>query len=236
MDDNTRNLVSVNLSDTNLVDEITEIDASEDAFSYAAPVPDDRYLAKIVMGSDGPKMDQDPKTKVVNYIVPIEARVVEGSDEVKDAILFANAGTYIRRGKKVSVVAAILSKLGVALEAQMGKLTLCRKLQAMLKKEPSIYVDTEWQAYDSTDGPRGRTFLKGMKNFPLGPDGKHIPEAENPRTHVVCPARSKVVRFVSVKEGKRVVGAAVGAPVGNVPKPRKVTAPPVEEEVLEEFE
>ncbi len=223
-------LTPINLADVNLTDEEVEYSAEDDAFSQSAPVPDDEYLCKLTLGTGPDQKVPGPlvakSKRGTEYHVPIEVKIAEGP--FKDAVLFYTAKTTIQRGKKTCTAAGLIAELNYKVEAKTSKLKLVKTLVAALKKEPSVYVTTEWGAWDKTAGRNGMMVRRGMKNFPIGDDGKPMHEFLNVNTNNTVSAKARPVRFRSVKKG--------ATPKSAPAQPKTTAAASGADEILPELE
>ena len=140
-----------------------KLDASEDAWEYAAPAPTGRYSLKLFLAKDGVKLYDDDPNRAAIYGIAIEAKIVNShGGEFDGSIVFPRVSTAIRRGKNISTAAGLISKLGYKIPAEADHLTIARLMVQALKKE------LDWKGWSKTDN---RNVCNSMEDFPKDETG-----------------------------------------------------------------
>lgn len=170
IDDNTEHdlkgkipeLKTIDINDTSLPEGKEEtINPNADAWERACPPPDGVYLVKL---HEAKTAYQQGKTDdgEIYYVANVECRIQE-NEEWKDVVIFGKVSTYIGAGKEISTMAGLIVKFGVKVQPNVTHLALVKLLKKILAKEPKLYVEGEWKAWDMNTG----SWLKqGMKTFP----------------------------------------------------------------------
>lgn len=163
-----KELKAIDINDTSLPEGKEEtINPNADAWERACPPPDGTYLVKLHEARQcymkGETDDGD-----IYYVANLEAKIQE-NEEWKDVTVFGKVSTYIGAGKEISTMAGLIRKFGVNVSPQVTHLALIKLLKKCLAKEPKIYLEGEWKAWDT----HANSWIKqGMKNFPRTEDGK----------------------------------------------------------------
>jgi hypothetical protein len=160
--DKIKELKTIDINDTSLPEGKEEtINPSADAWERACPPPDGVYLVKL---HEAKTAYQQGKTEdgEFYYVANIECRIQE-NEEWKDVIIFGKVSTYIGAGKEISTMAGLIVKFGVKIQPNVTHLALVKLLKKVLAKEPKLYVEGEWKAWDM---PAGQWIKQGMKTFP----------------------------------------------------------------------
>jgi hypothetical protein len=157
-----KELKTIDINDTSLPEGKEEtINPSADAWERACPPPDGVYLVKI---HESKIAYQQGKTDdgEYYYVANIECKI-QDNEEWKDVIIFGKVSTYIGAGKEISTMAGLIVKFGVKVQSNVTHLALVKLLKKVLAKEPKLYVEGEWKAWDM---PANQWIKQGMKTFP----------------------------------------------------------------------
>jgi hypothetical protein len=187
-----KELKTIDINDTSLPEGKEEtINPNADAWERACPPPDGVYLVKL---HEAKTAYQQGKTDdgEYYYVANVECRIQE-NEEWKDVIIFGKVSTYIGAGKEISTMAGLIVKFGVKVQPNVTHLALVKLLKKVLAKEPKLYVEGEWKAWDMS---ANQWLKQGMKTFP-------VIDGSNPRAynHVVRDSKGGTVtaKFKPVK-------------------------------------
>lgn len=153
-----------------LMGEQVELDPTEDAWEFAAPIPVGVYDIRLFAAKDQPdnpawgQMLADPKDKnSIYYYCRLEGKVVSDNPDLKDVSVVnglygpLSVSTKIGKRKAISTMAGLIVKLGYKLSRQEGNVKMehgkvAQMFKAVLAKEPVIKVEIDWKAGYSIPG------------------------------------------------------------------------------------
>jgi hypothetical protein len=148
------------------------LDGNEDAWAKASPPPKGDYLVVLFLDNVKPVKTSAGEDY---YRVFIEGRIISEDPDVNTREVKTNLSTWIPRGKHISKAAGVAMKLGVKMpERPVSHCEqACLLVNAILHKEPKIWVRIDWQArYQESDGT-WRTMFSTQDQFPKNEDGSY---------------------------------------------------------------
>lgn len=191
-------LKAIDINDTDLPEGIShDIDPQADAYEVGAPPPAGNYALKCFLGRNGFQQgleDEDDKSSVY-YAVTLECKVAEG--EYEGRMAFPWLSTRIFAGNKTSTMATFINKYleengkDDRLKGTKTSLQQVKLLDKILRKEPILHADLDWDAYSKV---LNETVASGMTAFPKNKDGSYDNKVKD-RKGNVCYARSSVMRW-----------------------------------------
>jgi hypothetical protein len=205
-----------------------ELDFTEDAWSYGAPPPWGEYKFKLFFDKDGIlKGLEDPKDPAsVYYQFNLIGKITEGEHE--GVPVYTRVNTRIYRGKGISTMAGLLSKMIDVSKLPSTKLTplkLAKYTEQVIKKEPVVRGELDWRGayvWSDKDGKdQYENVFKHYGEFPVDPETKerlHVCMVTNTHTggKAEVRAQSQITRFFGKGEklvvpvGKNGTQASVG--------------------------
>ncbi len=154
----------------------SKLDPTEDAWEFSAPPPGGMaYKVQLFPQKDkGFIQDQaDPKdADSIFYAVNMECRVTEPS-EYAGIPVFSTVTTKIGRGKNISTMAGLISRLGYKLPDEAEPLQLFQMLAKILRKEPIGEVVLDWRGSYQDSKEKWHNVFNSMKDFPKNEDGEY---------------------------------------------------------------
>lgn len=193
----------VDINDLQLADEQVDINADADAFAGPPPPPDGDYLVKLSVGKRAVTSGKTGAGKLF-YMVDTNAKVIAGAFE--NRIFFDNVSTMVMDSSGTSRMAGVLKALGQSIGGRTSIVDLTRTYVNTLTGEPSLSVQTQWEAYcadcksdfESSKGKRGKKggiVLRGEKRFPQNENGGHRHQVECPNCGAMVSARPGVIAY-----------------------------------------
>jgi hypothetical protein len=174
---------AVDLNDPSLVVENLEVNVDADQFAFPAPPPAGVYEAKLkIKQTDGSDFVRKVTKKGKAYLqTQLELRlvIVGGElDKYDNWPIFDNfVSTLVNEQQGTNKMVGILKALGKQVPAKTNDVELCKMLRDAVAGEPSCKVSIEWEASaevgTDSDGNKVYERFKGMKRFPMAPDGKN---------------------------------------------------------------
>lgn len=172
-----------NLNDLELVDDqAMAINPEANAYEKLPPPPDDTYVCKLKLGSQGFTAGKT-KNDEPYIMAAIEARIVKEGDKLNNVPLFDRVSTVVLQNVGTSAMATLLVRgLGQKVPRSVTRKELATMLDTALAAEPLVRVTTEWQARTEIDPGKWKTIARGMKRFPPRKDadgnvvaGQYVP-------------------------------------------------------------
>jgi hypothetical protein len=172
--------VLASVADLLIEGEAVKMDYTEDAWSYGAPPPFGVYDFKLFLDKDGIKMSQeDPKNDKSVYIqFSLIGKIVGG--DFDGVPCYSRVNTRIFRGKDISTMAGLLSKLVKDPNLIPNPITprkLAGLLEQVLKKEPIVKGELDWRgSYSYKDKDTNKDVYENVyrhySEFPDDPENK----------------------------------------------------------------
>lgn len=238
-------LKTVDINDVELPEgPATEIDKEADAFEIPPPPPAGVYEVKCFLGEKGHQIGAlDPKDKkgTAYYMSFLELRILRPK-EFEGRRILTNTTTTVFGGGVTSQSATICNKMLEAMGKEQrvaGKRTakvVAKFLGTLLKKEPVVAVDCDWDAFSPDEPGRvnrrtgeqkmGRTIVTGMRNFPTADDGTTKLGYVTDKLGNKCFARLQVTRWLGKYEEEKKVEAPIAdlSDVGDIGEEAEVKA------------
>jgi hypothetical protein len=202
-------LKSIDINDTSLRDGKTEdINPDADAWGRPAPPPDGVYKVKLFLAKQAFQLGQiaakegekiDPAN--IYYVGNLECKIQE-DEKWKDSVVFGKVSTYIGAGKEINTMAGMIRKFGMVVPNKITHLELTRLFHKCLKKEPSLYCEGEWKAWDT----HKEEWIKvGMKNFSKKEDGSGYNHVIRNSKGEQVNAGFKINRWYGLKEYRQMM-------------------------------
>lgn len=204
----------VDINDLQLADEQVDLNADADAFAGPPPPPDGDYTVKLSVGKRAVTQGKAKGGKLF-YMVDTNGKVIVGPFE--NRIFFDNVSTMVMDSSGTSRMAGVLKALGHPVGGRTSIVELTRQYVNVLTGEPSVTVQTQWEAYcadcksdyDSSNGKRGKKggiVLRGEKRFPQnapvdGQPGTHRHQVECPICGSMVSARPSIVAYKPLPAG-----------------------------------
>ncbi len=194
---NQSNLKSIDINDSSLLEgDEREIDPSANAFDSIAPPPDGCYKLKLFEAKDCYQVGATDK-KEVYYVANLECKLISDDPKLGGRTLFAKASTYIGQGKNISQMETMLVKMGVKVPTKSTPLALVRMFKRALAKEPCLYGEGEWKAWDMH---KEEWIKQGMTRFPKTEDQKGYHHRIRDSKGGEVTAKWKILRWYGLKE------------------------------------
>ena len=208
-------LKAVDINDVDLPEGLShDIDPQADAYEIGAPPPTGNYPLKCFVGRNGFQqgLEDEDDSDSVYYAVTLECKVADG--EFEGRMAFPWLSTRVFAGNKTSTMATFINKYLTEsgnekrVKGNQSSLGQVKLLDKILKKEPVLWADLDWDAYSKV---LNETVASAMTAFPKGKDGSYDNKVKDRRGNV-CYARSRLVRWgKSEKKGKATAKAKAKA-------------------------
>lgn len=162
--------------------QVAEINKDADAWERLAPPPcpkGNRFRVKLFPAKDGAKRKEaEQGNKDTSYYTfDIEAKLIETKDEEFDGITVYCSGlhalsTRIQKRRDISTMAGLIAKLGhkELLKERMTDIEVLQAFNKVLKSEPMIYVELDWEAFSKNDRDKNgfsKKVFATFEDFPL---------------------------------------------------------------------
>lgn len=226
----------------------SKLDVDADAYEVPMPPPMGRYDLRVALAEKDPiKMkridDKDPSTTY--YSVALECRIISDDETANNRAVYVYVSSRMARGQKISTLAYVLIKCGVAKEKladkEMDQLTLVRAFVKWLASERVVKKCLiDWEGYSKE---HSKTVFRSMNQFPLSEDGvthEHVVTIAAPNGGVEEISAKLVLKDWGEKAGEEKSSGGGGPiPVRQTVSRAQVEAPDEEEgeeeaEVVEE--
>lgn len=188
--------------------EMEGFDPNANAYAGPPPVKPGNYVASLSFASNNPEehweakpynADKYPERAGTNYYnTRLVATILDGEYEGRKVFSDNFMGTGIFGNKGTSNVASLLRELGYDLSNVRKQTQLMELLEQALAGEPTIgiFVDAEWRgSAENLDENGYRKSVRGVRNFPKGPDGEPLMAWEDDVTGETIAARPFIAGY-----------------------------------------
>jgi len=162
--------------------QVSAINKDADAWERLAPPPcpkGNRYQLKLFPAKDGAKRREaeegNPSTSYYTY--DIEGKLINTKDEEFDGVTvycsgLHNLSTRIPKRRDISTMMGLIVKLGIKdqIKEKMSDLDQLKLFNKVLKSEPVIWVELDWEAFSKNDKDRNgfsKKIFATYEDFPL---------------------------------------------------------------------
>lgn len=196
-------LKTIDINDTSLPEgKEVEINPDADAWENPQPPPDGIYKFKLFGARNAFQMGKTEDGGDVYYQVNLECKLISENKDLDGRTIFGKVNTLIGQGKEISTMAGLIRKMGPTVPSKITPKQLLQLFKRVLSKEPSLYAEGEWAAWDMK---KGEWIKRGMKHFPKveGKNGFHHVVRDSQGNNIS--AKWKIVKWWGIKEYKEMM-------------------------------